>query len=145
MNSAQQTSWGPQPAAIVVLAIGGVLMGFGCVMLVTDVPGRVVTGVAAVGLLVFASTAWRAQPKLAIVDDGLQLGTWLGTKMLPRDEVKLIRLTQFRRHGRRVRMLEVETVSDRLYVFTRWDLGTDPIQAFDALVAAGYTAPPPKR
>jgi hypothetical protein len=35
--------------------------------------------------------------------------------------------------------LEIDTVADdRLLVFTRWDLGTDPLQALDALTAAGY-------
>jgi hypothetical protein len=35
--------------------------------------------------------------------------------------------------------LEIDTADDRLHVFTRWDLGTDPLQVLDALTDAGYT------
>jgi hypothetical protein len=38
-----------------------------------------------------------------------------------------------------VRLLEIDTVADdRLLVFTRWDLGTDPLHVLDALTDAGY-------
>ena len=36
------------------------------------------------------------------------------------------------------RLLEVDTVDGGLTVLTRWDLGTDPIDVFDALTTAGY-------
>ena len=34
--------------------------------------------------------------------------------------------------------IEIDTVDDRLLVFTRWDLGTDPLHVLDALTAAGF-------
>jgi hypothetical protein len=38
-----------------------------------------------------------------------------------------------------VHLLEIDTVvDDRLLVFTRWDLGTSPIDVLDALTDAGY-------
>ena len=40
--------------------------------------------------------------------------------------------------GRKVRLLEIDTTDGRLLVFTRWDLGTDPLDVLDALTAAGY-------
>ena len=49
-----------------------------------------------------------------------------------------IRITEFRRIGRKARLLEIDTADDRLLVFTRWDLGTDPLNVLDALTAAGY-------
>ncbi len=58
--------------------------------------------------------------------------------MLRRSDIKLVRITEFRRLARKVRLLEIETVDDRLLVFTRWDLGTDPLDVLDALTAAGY-------
>ena len=33
---------------------------------------------------------------------------------------------------------EIDADHDRLYVFSRWDLGTDPLNVLDALTAAGY-------
>jgi hypothetical protein len=35
-------------------------------------------------------------------------------------------------------LLEVDTADGRLTVFSRWDLGTDPLDVLDALTAAGY-------
>lgn len=139
MNASQQTSWAPQPGGVAALALGGLAMAAACVMLVTDLPGRVLTGIAAVGLLVFATNAAWLRPKLAIAEQGLLLRGWRGTAVLRRDQIKRIRITEFRRIGRRVRMLEIETHDDQLRVFTRWDLGVDPIQVLDALTAAGYT------
>jgi hypothetical protein len=108
------------------------------VTVITDPPGRILMGIAAVGLIVFASLSWRARPKLAIRSDELVTrGLW-GTTVLQRADIKLIRITEFRRIARKVRLLEIDTVDDRLLVFTRWDLGTDPLNVLDALTAAGY-------
>ncbi|BBZ02094.1 hypothetical protein MCHIJ_15310 [Mycolicibacterium chitae] len=146
MNDSQQTNWGPQPAGVLALGIGGFVMAIACVILVTDTPGRVLTGVAAVGLLVFATISWRSRPKLAITDSGLAVRGPLGVTTLPKSAIAHIRITEFRRLGRRSRMLEIDTTDDRLRVFTRWDLGTDPLTVLDALIAAGYAAPriPPR-
>lgn len=82
--------------------------------------------------------SWRARPKLAIRADGLVARGWWRTNVLRRDDIKRIRITEFRRLARKVRLLEIDTVDDRLLVFTRWDLGTDPLDVLDALTAAGY-------
>ena len=58
--------------------------------------------------------------------------------VLPRAAIELIRITEFRRLARKVRLLEVDTVDGGLTVFSRWDLGADPIDVLDALTAAGY-------
>ncbi len=138
MDPVQQTEWAPRTTGIAGCAAFGLLMAIACVTLVTDIPGRVLTGVAAVGLLVFASASWRARPKLAISPDGLVVRGWWRTQLLRRADIKLIRIIEFRRIGRKVRMLEVETADDRLLIFTRWDLGTEPLNVLDALTAAGY-------
>jgi hypothetical protein len=135
----QQTEWGPPTGGIVAAGVFGLGMACASVMLVTDVPGRVLAGVAAVGLLAFAGLSWRARPKLAITDAGLAVRGWFGTQVFGRNDVAKIRITEFRRIGRKVRLLEIDTVADdRLLVFTRWDLGTDPLDVLDALTAAGY-------
>ena len=114
------------------------MMATGAVTLITDPPGRILVGIAAVGLIVFASLSWRARPKLAIRNDALVIrGCWQTTE-LRRADIKIIRITEFRRIARKVRLLEIDTIDDRLFVFTRWDLGTDPLDVLDALTAAGY-------
>ncbi len=134
----QQTEWAPQTAGIAACGIGGVVLAIAAVTLVTDPPGRVVAGIAAMGLLVFAGGSWRARPKLAIGPDGLMVRGWFRTQVLRRDVIKLIRISEFRRYGRRVRLLELETGDGGLLVLSRWDLGTDPLEVLDALTDAGY-------
>ena len=67
----QQTSWAPKTIGIVWIGIAGLAMLLVAVTVVTDLPGRVLGGVAALGLLLFATASWRARPKLAITDAGL--------------------------------------------------------------------------
>jgi hypothetical protein len=135
----QQTEWGPPTLGIAACGIVGLILATGAVTLITDAPGRILVGIAAMGLLVFASVSWRARPKLAISDDGLVIRGWSRTNLLRRGDIKIIRITEFRRLARKVRLLEVDTTDGRLLVFTRWDLGTDPLNVLDALTAAGYS------
>ena len=134
----QQTQWGPPTAGIIGAGVVGLIMAAGVVTLVTDPPGRVLVGVAAVGLLVFAIMSWRARPKLAISDGALVFRGWWRTRHLGHADIKLIRITEFRRIGRKVRLLEIDTTDDRLLVLSRWDLGADPLRVLDALTDAGY-------
>lgn len=136
----QQTEWGPSTAGIAAAGFFGFVMLIAAVTVVTDAPGRILAGVAAVGLLTFATMSWRARPKLAITADGLVVRGWFRTHVFGREDVAKIRITEFRRIGRKNRLLEIDTVADdRLLVFTRWDLGTDPLDVLDALTDAGYT------
>ena len=140
----QQTSWEPRTTGIAGCGLGGVLMAIASVTLVTDPPGRILSGVAAAGLILFAGMTWRARPKLAITPEGLVLRGWFRTQVLQHPDIKIIRITEFRRHGRRVRLLEVETATDGLVIFSRWDLGTDPLEVLDALTSAGYAGRNPR-
>jgi Bacterial PH domain len=139
----QQTEWGPNPIAIGGCALLGIVMCVSAVTLVTDAPGRLLVGIAAVGLIGFAGFSFRARPKLAITRDGLIIRGWWRTTILPKARIELIRVTEFRRLVRKVRLLEVDTVDGRLTVFSRWDLGTDPIDVLDALTEAGYAGGSP--
>lgn len=133
--------WGPSAPAIAGVAVAGVLMTLGCLTVVTDPPGRILTGIAAIGLLVFAAGSWRGRPRLAITADGLVYRGWLRTQTLRRRDIESIRITQFRRWGRMVRLLEIDTCAGQLFVLSRWDLGGDPLDVLDALTDAGYAAP----
>jgi hypothetical protein len=128
--------------AIGLVTVAGLLMSAGF-LAAADAPGRLLSGVAAVGLLVFAAGSWRARPRLAITPDGLVYRGWLSTRTLRREDIDLIRITEFRRWGRTVRLLEIdltktESDDDQLLVLSRWDVGGDPLEVLDALTAAGY-------
>jgi hypothetical protein len=140
----QQTEWEPRAAGVAGCGLAGALMATASVTLVTDPPGRILTGVAAVGLILFAGLTWRARPKLAITPGGLVLRGWFRTQVLQHSDIKIIRITEFRRHARTVRLLEVEPVTGGLVVFSRWDLGTNPLEVLDALTAAGYAGGNPR-
>src|SRR5690348_9046673 len=134
----QQTQWQPHTAGIAGCGAAGILMAIAAVTVVTDPPGRILAGVAAAGLILFAGLTWRARPKLAITPGGLALRGWFRTQVLQHSDIKIIRISEFRRHGRKVRLLEVETVGGGLTLLSRWDLGTDPLAVLDALTDAGY-------
>lgn len=138
----QQTFWQPQSAGLIVQGILGVVLAVGAVTLVTDAPGRILIGLAAVGLIVFALMSWRARPKLAITDDALVYRGWFKARRLTVADIKRIRITEFRRIGRKVRLLEIDSTDDKLYVLSRWDLGTDPLNVLDALTEAGFAPGP---
>ena len=74
-------------------------MAIGCVTVATDAPGRLLTGIAAAGLLIFAAGSWRGRPRLAITPGGLVYRGWVRTHTLTRAEIDTIRITQFRRWG----------------------------------------------
>src|ERR1700749_1160712 len=108
----QQTQWGPPTAGIAACGFFGLLLAVAAVTVVTDAPGRVLGGIAAVGLLAFASMSWRARPKLAITPDGLVVRGWWNTHVVPRHDIAKIRITEFRRIGRKVHLLEIDTIAD---------------------------------
>ena len=123
---------------IVAIAALGVVMAYSCLAVATDPPGRILAGIAAIGLLMFAAGSWRARPRLAITADGLVYRGWLRTRTLRRADIELIRITEFRRWGRKVRLLEIDLKDGELMVLSRWDLGGDAVAVLDALTEAGY-------
>src|SRR3954470_1143910 len=99
----QQTEWSPPALGTAACGVLGLFLATAAVTLITDAPGRILVGVAAAGLLVFASLSWRARPKLAIRDDGLLTRGWSGVNLLRQSDIKIIRITEFRRLARTVR------------------------------------------
>ncbi|OAT69174.1 hypothetical protein AWB85_21995 [Mycobacteroides immunogenum] len=136
-SAAAPVEWGPKPAGIVAVALVGVALGVASALFVTDAPGRLLASLAALGLLIFAAVSWRCRPKLRIVDEGLQMQGLTRDTVLPRAAVDSVKVTEFRRLGRRTRLLEIES-GDRLIVLNHWDLGTDPRDVHEALRAARY-------
>src|ERR1700744_1465398 len=96
-NLVQQTQWAPSSAGIAACGVAGIVMATTCVTVVTDPPGRLLLGIAATGLILFAGGTWRARPKLAITADGLQVGGWIRPGHPQRPDTKIIRITEVRR------------------------------------------------
>jgi len=134
--------WGPSSVGIVGVGLAGFLMAVASATIAADPPGRLLGTVAAVGLLVFAAGSWRARPRLAITAAGLAYRGWFRTVNIRSGDIELIRITEFRRLGRRVQLLEIDVDrggdDSQLIVLSRWDLGGDPLGVLDALTDAGY-------
>ena len=135
----EQTEWSPPAGGIAGCALVGIALAISAVAVATDTPGRVLAGIAGVGLLVFAGLSWRARPKLALTFDGLAVRGWWRARVLTPDSLTRLRVTEYQRIGRKHRLLEIETLDDELLILSRWDLGTDPREVFAVLSAAGYT------
>ena len=131
-------AWGPRPVAIALIGVGGILMALAFLLQADDIPGRILTGIAAAGLLIFALGSWRARPRLALTDEGVVYRGWLRTRTLGPADITAISITEFRRLGRKAQLLEIDTSDDSLLVLSRWDLGGDPLIVLDALTDAGY-------
>jgi hypothetical protein len=134
----QQTEWAPPASGLAGCGIAGVVMAISSVILITDEPGRLLSGIAAAGLILFAGAAWRTRPKLAITSRGLLVRGWWRTQLLESSDIKIVRITEFRRIGRKMRLLEIDATDGRLLIFSRWDLGADPLEVLDTLTASGY-------
>lgn len=141
-------SWSTPAAALAATGAGGVAMAVAAVLVRADPAGRVLIAVAALGLLVVTALGTRQRPRLAIRDGnrGITLQRLLGRLDVDRSELRRIRIVRYPRFGRRVPMLEIDfrppgTDDDRLLIFGRWDLGTDPTIVFEELNSRGLVPP----
>ncbi|MDG3012898.1 PH domain-containing protein [Rhodococcus sp. D2-41] len=145
-----ELSWAPKTSAVVVFGIGGVLMAVAAATLGNDVAGRLLITLAAVALLVIAATGAYIRPRLQVVDvapdgPGLAVRGLSGRRVYTPQQMRRVRVTSYPRLGRRVKTLEIDArePEDRLIVLSRWDLGTDPQDVYDALDGAGALPPQP--
>jgi len=142
--SAENTPrWSTPPGAVVALAAGGVALAVAAATAV-DAAGRVLVGVAAALVLAFAASAWRQRPRLEVLPEssGLAVTRLTGRREYPAAALHRVRLVEYPRMGRRVPMLEIDTIdprdgSESLMIFGRWDLGADPREVHEALGARG--------
>src|ERR1700744_1175945 len=139
----QQTQWAPPTAGIAGCGGAGVVMAIASVSPETDPPGRVMTGIGGLGLILFASASWRARPKLAITAGGLVIRGWFRTQVFQPADIKIIRITEFRRLARKMRLLEVETVSGGPTGFSGGAPGPEPLTVLAAPTKPAFAGPRP--
>lgn len=129
------TSWAARQNVVVVAWVITLLLLAGTVWLVIDgdLGGTVLTVLAmvATGALALHSTLLR--PRLAAGPEGLLVRTVGGSHRFSWTEARL-RLRTTRRLGRDSTTLEIES-GDHLLVFGRIDLGEDPRDVLDVLMA----------
>lgn len=137
-------SWATPMAAVVALAVGGFALVVAALLTDNDPAGRALIAIGALGLWTIAALAAYQRPRLWIDRDGTQLSVkrLSGVHTYTRAEISRVTLVPYPRLGRRVPMLELDVrhageSEDRLIIFGRWDLGTNPQNVFDALEQRG--------
>ncbi|MFE9788412.1 PH domain-containing protein [Nocardia salmonicida] len=145
MNNAQPVSWSTPTAGLLAVTGGGILLVVAAI-LAQDGPSRLLVGIAAVAVLATAVLGFRQRPRLTMIPGAaprLVVGTLTGPKEYPIDRIDRIRMVSYRRIGRKSAMLEVDVRhegTERLLIFGRWDLGTNPHDVYDALVVNGFAS-----
>ncbi|MFE1594592.1 PH domain-containing protein [Nocardia sp. NPDC058705] len=145
MNDAQPVSWSTPVAGLLAVTGGGLLLVV-VAILAQDGPSRLLVGLAAVAVLAMAALGIRQRPRLTMIPGSaprLVVGTLTGSQEYPLDRIDRIRMVSYRRIGRKTAMLEVDVRHDdteRLLIFGRWDLGTNPHDVYDTLVVNGFVA-----
>ncbi|MFD6454891.1 PH domain-containing protein [Nocardia sp. NPDC055165] len=145
MNDAQPVSWSTPVAGLLAISGGGILLAV-LAILAQDGPSRLLIGIAAVAVLAMSALGIRQRPRLTMVPGPaprLVVGTLTGPKDYPLDRIDRIRMVSYRRIGRKSAMLEVDVRhedTERLLIFGRWDLGTNPHDVYDALVVNGFAS-----
>ncbi|MEU4809710.1 PH domain-containing protein [Nocardia fluminea] len=145
MNDAQPVSWSTPVAGLLAVTGGGILLVV-TAFLAQDGASRLLIGVAAFAVLAMSALGIRQRPRLTMVPGRaprLVVGTLTGPKDYPLDRIDRIRMVSYRRIGRKTAMLEIDVRHDdteRLLIFGRWDLGTNPHDVYDALVVNGFAS-----
>lgn len=140
-------AWSPPVGLVGMAWVGAAAAAVWCLLLVGtgDVPGLLLTAVAAVGLALAALYGTRARPRLVVDGDGVTVGGLVGRRHLPWSQVGTVRAQAVRRWGRDSVMLEMDVIdadgTERMLVFGKLDLGEDPEDVAEA-VRAARPAPP---
>ena len=100
--------WSPRPSGTVVRLLAAAALALAAAFLVPDLPGRVLVGVAALGLVVDGAHDALARPRLAARPDGVVVRRWGRRQHLPWAGLR-VRVRAVRRLGLVVRTLELDT------------------------------------
>lgn len=136
-------AWSTSAAALIAAAVGGLALAVAAIAVPTDPAGRLLVGLAALGLFVIAGLGAARRPRLALLaGPELKVGRLRGDAVYGRDDIRQVRVVRYPRLGRRVPMLEIDVrdgqdCADRLLIFGRWDLGAHPDDVLDALAVHG--------
>jgi hypothetical protein len=129
-------TWSPQPSVAVLAWVLAVAAGAWAAFS-DDPPGRVLLGAVALVLALAGLFTTVARPRLAADHEGIAVRGLVGTRRWPWAEVN-VRLVRTRRLGRETATLEVDAENAEppaLVVLGRFDLGADPEEVVDELLA----------
>jgi hypothetical protein len=129
-------SWSPRPVETAVAILGGLVVLL--LALLADPAGRLLLGVAALGLLVLGLADLLLRPRLAADRTGVQVRTLASRHRLPWSAIERVEVDEHTRYGLTARTLELEA-GELLVVLSKRALGADPRDVADALARIRYT------
>ena len=130
--------WSPRPVETAVAFLAGLVVLLFAVL--ADPAGRILLGVAALGLFTVAVADVALRPRLAADRTGLQVRTLASRHRLPWSAVERIDVDEHTRYGLTSRTLELEA-GELFVVLGKRTLGADPREVADVLARIRYTGP----
>jgi hypothetical protein len=131
--------WSPRPAETAVAFVAGLVVLLFAV-LADDPAGRILLGVAALGLFTVAVADVALRPRLAADRTGVQVRTLASRHRLPWSAVERVDVDEHTRYGLTSRTLELEA-GELFVVLGKRTLGADPRDVADVLARIRYTGP----
>lgn len=137
-DPASRLSWSTPPAALAVCGVGGLVL-VGATFFADDGPGRLLIGLAAIGLLLSTGLGLRQRPRLAVEPGDparIVVRGLTGARSYTPEQILRIRVVRYQRLGRRMPMLEMDVDDhgdEKLIIFGRWDLGAHPEDVLEVL------------
>lgn len=128
-------AWSPRPIET-ALAVGGGLVILALAAL-ADPAGRLLLGVAALGLFAVAAADLLLRPRLSADPTGLQVRTLASRHRLPWSALRRVEVDEHTRYGLTSRTLELEA-GELFVVLGKRTLGADPRDVADTLARIRY-------
>jgi len=129
--------WSPRPAETAVALLAGLVVLLLAVL--ADPAGRLLLGVAALGLLTVGAADLALRPRLAADRAGVQVRTLASRHRLPWSAIQRVDVDEHTRYGLTSRTLELEA-GELFVVLGKRTLGADPRDVADVLARIRYTA-----
>ena len=127
--------WSPRPAGTAVAILAGLVVLL--LALLADPAGRLLLGLAALGLLAVGVADLLLRPRLAADRTGVQVRTLASRHRLPWSAIQRVAVDEHTRYGLTSRTLELEA-GELFVVLGKRALGADPRDVADTLARIRY-------
>jgi hypothetical protein len=129
--------WSPRPAETAVAILAGLVVLL--LALLADPAGRLLLGIAALGLLTVGVADLLLRPRLVADRTGVQVRTLASRHRLPWSAIQRVTVDEHTRYGLTSRTLELEA-GELFVVLGKRALGADPRDVADTLARIRYMA-----
>ena len=127
--------WSPRPAGTAVAILAGLVVLL--LALLADPAGRLLLGIAALGLLTVGVADLLLRPRLVADRTGVQVRTLASRHRLPWSAIQRVAVDEHTRYGLTSRTLELEA-GELFVVLGKRALGADPRDVADTLARIRY-------